>query len=549
MLASMPAAPDAVFQFVPTNFDRADPAVVGRQAASHGFLSAFIRHGGTASLTALVSGPADGEAFRAFAATAGAGTRPVEVLLPGDLARAARLGTVWRPGPDIGHLAWLRRAVGSRAFSVCGINHTLSDHPAMDAIGALLTAPLEGWDALVCTSESSRAVITTLLEGWGEFLAGRFGGAPPPLPRLPVIPLGIDTEAFMASPGEREALRGQWGVPADAVVALYVGRLNHVEKANPAPMYLALERAAAQTRRPLVLIEAGWFPSAAFEQAFRAAAATLMPSVRHVLVDGRTAAGRRIWQAGDLFLSLTDNIQETFGLTPIEAMAAGLPVVAGDWDGYRETVRHGIDGVLVPTLLPPAGAGANLAFYYAAGFANHGSFAGAAAQSTAVDIQAAGDAVARLANDPELRRRLGQAGRRRARERYDGRVIVAAHQALWEELAALRQSLPETAPDLTGHPLRPDPFALFAGFPTTRMAADTVLRLAEGADATALRALRHIAVLNPLPTLLPDEEALAAVLERLRAGPLRAADVLGDPTEAGWLGLGWLAKAGLIRWT
>ena len=38
----------------------------------------------------------------------------------------------------------------------------------------------------------------------------------------------------------------------------------------------------------------------------------------------------------DIFVSLSDNIQETFGLTPLEGMASGLPVVATDWNGYRD---------------------------------------------------------------------------------------------------------------------------------------------------------------------------------------------------------------------
>jgi glycosyltransferase involved in cell wall biosynthesis len=39
---------------------------------------------------------------------------------------------------------------------------------------------------------------------------------------------------------------------------------------------------------------------------------------------------------------------EPFGLVPIEAMAAGLPVVAVREGGVRETVREGVTGYLVP---------------------------------------------------------------------------------------------------------------------------------------------------------------------------------------------------------
>ena len=42
-------------------------------------------------------------------------------------------------------------------------------------------------------------------------------------------------------------------------------------------------------------------------------------------------------------------MQESFGLTPIEAMAAGLPRVISDWDGYRDSVNDGEDGFLIRT--------------------------------------------------------------------------------------------------------------------------------------------------------------------------------------------------------
>ena len=70
------------------------------------------------------------------------------------------------------------------------------------------------------------------------------------------------------------------------------------------------------------------------------------------------AAGRR----RICFLSLVDNPQETFGLAPVEAMAAGVPVVVSDWDGYRYTVSDGVEGFLIPTLAPAnAGQGEELA--------------------------------------------------------------------------------------------------------------------------------------------------------------------------------------------
>ena len=143
----------------------------------------------------------------------------------------------------------------------------------------------------------------------------------------------------------------------------------------------------------------------------------------------------RAWFAADIFVSFADNVQESFGLTPIEAMAAGLPVVVSDWNGYRDSVRDGVDGFRIPTIMPPPGMGEGLAFIYAAGYAPYDTMVGGAAQITAVHLSAAANALVKLIEDPELRRRMGAAGRKRARETYDWPVIVRAYQRLWNELA------------------------------------------------------------------------------------------------------------------
>ena len=53
-------------------------------------------------------------------------------------------------------------------------------------------------------------------------------------------------------------------------------------------------------------------------------------------------------------------------------MASGLPVVATDWDGYRDTVTNGVEGFLVPTLTPPPGAGSQLALRHQSGEDGYG---------------------------------------------------------------------------------------------------------------------------------------------------------------------------------
>src|SRR5262249_39663991 len=144
-------------------------------------------------------------------------------------------------------------------------------------------------------------------------------------------------------------------------------------------------------------------------------------------------------------LSLSDNIQETFGLAPVEAMAAGLPVVVSDWNGYRDTVRDGIDGFRIPTILPPPPSGLAVAARYNER-GNFRQYYGTVAMNTAVDLEACAKALARLMRDPGLRHRMGESGRRHARDTYDWRTIMKTYHRFWRGLAEARRDSAMVAP-------------------------------------------------------------------------------------------------------
>src|SRR5262249_45806386 len=158
----------------------------------------------------------------------------------------------------------------------------------------------------------------------------------------------------------------------------------------------------------------------------------------------------------------------------VEAMAAGLPAVVSDWDGYRDTVRDGIDGFRIPTRLPPPPAGLSVAAQYneRGGFRQ---YYGTVAMSTAVDLDACAEALARLIRDPGLRHRMGESGRHHARGAYDWRTIMKTYHRFWQGLDEVRRESAMVAPLSPGrapYPLCDDPFRVFEKHATRTIGAE-----------------------------------------------------------------------------
>jgi glycosyltransferase involved in cell wall biosynthesis len=415
----------------------------------------------------------------------------------------------------------------------------------------LLTAPLAPWDALICTSAAVVQTVRSVLEAQADYLRWRLGATIFAPPLLPLIPLGINAADFAFTPAQRATARARIGAAPDTLIVLFAGRLSFHAKAHPLAMYQALARAQAATGARLHLVECGWHANEFIAKAFAEAAQAACPQVPVTVLDGRRAEDRTAaWAGADFFCSLSDNVQETYGLTPLEAMAAGLPVVVSDWDGYRETVRDEIDGFRVPTLMPPAPLGGDLALRHALGVDTYDLYCGHSSQLVAVDVAATATAFEKLIRVPELRARMGEAGRARARE-FDWSAIVRRYEGLWHALDEARHAHKDEAAPPVPWPARMDPFAAFAGYPTNTLAPTTRLRLAREDAAEALARWRALAMVKFSALAAPSVEECEAVLARLTRGPASAAQLVAEfaPERRPLVfrRLVWLAKLGVIE--
>lgn len=548
-----PTETTAAIHYIPDGFslDRSD--IKGRHAAGAGFLGGVARYPAMTPVHCYAASQAAAQHGANLLQHYAGEPRPVRWIPYGDLASLAEVGCLFQPDPTLGPLAWMRRNGDQRAFSLCGVTHTLCSSGALNSIAEYLAAPLQPWDALICTSQAARRAIEIHLGQLADYYAERNGCRPAMPVQLPVIPLGVDCGRFTSPRAAelRRELRQRHGIAADDTAVLFFGRLTFHAKAHPLAMLAAVELAGRRLGRPLHFLFTGRFPNDSIRDHFAAAAAAVAPATKVHFVPGEDDhLAEASWHGADLFLSLSDNIQETFGLTPIEAMAAGLPAVVSDWDGYKDTIVDGETGFRIPTLIPPAGAGEEMAMAHSSGQISYDRYIGAASLATAVDVPACAEAIVRLAGDAGRRAAMAEAARRRAREVYDWSAVLRRYGELWAELAAIRRSAKEIAPRRPGTAAQPpldDPFRVFAGF-ASAVLADGDRLVCDDSCLPLETALALEMNTYMLSAFLPAA-ALKEMIGWLRRGPLAVSAVLaGQPRpQRVRLALMWLLKLGVAR--
>ena len=241
-------------------------------------------------------------------------------------------------------------------------------------------------DAFVAMSERIRQ----------EFLAA---GVPPE--KIAHLPHGVDTARFRpASPDERVALRRRLGLPADALVIAWTGRV--LKGKGLETLLGAFERvAAAEPGAHLLLVGSGSGQALSIEDELRGRvqASGLRPRVTFA---GRVDAVEDWLRASDVFAF--PSLVEALGISLIEAAACGLPCVGSRTGGIVDVIEEGRTGLLVP----PG------------------------------DAEALASALRALLSDPGARAAMGEAGRRLGVRRFDVEDSLERYRSLFREVGSRR---------------------------------------------------------------------------------------------------------------
>jgi L-malate glycosyltransferase len=213
-----------------------------------------------------------------------------------------------------------------------------------------------------------------------------------PAGRVVTLANAVDVEAIPSGADARARARTLLGTGPEERLVGTLGRLHEPKKGLRSFLSAAARVAAAEPRARFVLIGDG--PARADLERF-AASLGLADRVRFT---GERADATLLLPGLDLLVQ--PSLWEGFGLSALEGMAAGLPVVASRVGGVPEVIRDGVDGILVPAGDPVRLAAAMIA----------------------------------ILGDPDRAARLGAAGQTRARREFHVDRLVRETASLYREL-------------------------------------------------------------------------------------------------------------------
>jgi N-acetyl-alpha-D-glucosaminyl L-malate synthase BshA len=206
---------------------------------------------------------------------------------------------------------------------------------------------------------------------------------------IAVIPNFIECDAPRRAPDP--ALRARFCAPTDKLVI-------HISNLRPVKQVDAVVRVFARIRErvPARLLMVGEGPELGrAEQLINELGVTA-----HVELIGEAQDVTGLLSVSDLFL--LPSLQESFGLSALEAMACGVPVVASNVGGLPEVVIDGVTGFLHP----PA------------------------------EVEQMAESAIRILSDPALHARMADEGARLAVERFSSSRIVPQYETLYERALA-----------------------------------------------------------------------------------------------------------------
>jgi len=288
---------------------------------------------------------------------------------------------------------------------------------------------IKDFDSLICISKQAQVNLENLFSSVKTEIKTLTGLDKKIPSNTPYIPLGIFTDEF--KPRNKIDLRTKFNFPIDKKILLYVGRLSPYDKSDLFPILSAYKKYISKLQdKPLFLI-IGDNKEFDYAQMLNKFVEHLeIQEFVNIIENVPSGEISNYYSLADIFISPSDTLTETMGLSILEAMSSALPIIASDWSGYKELVEHGKNGFKVSTywqemdndfLNITAEIYDPLTQFYLG-------------QSTAIDTDELFYYLDLLINNDELREEFSKNSRKLALEKYSWEVIIKQYENLWFEL-------------------------------------------------------------------------------------------------------------------
>jgi glycosyltransferase involved in cell wall biosynthesis len=506
---------------------------IGRLVANHDFIKALVRFGAFDELVLANPSVSNLRDFERVVESwdlgdVGRRVRAVPLVdLPAVMARddfhVFHVGGWGAFMPGLHHM---RARHARNAWPITGMIFSIHGRDVIDYAVRMCRAALCPYDAVFCLSQDGRQAFARLLEGAATIAGQRFRG------RLEALPLGIDDDLVDVR-GDRAAARRRLQIPEDAVVLLVLGRITPSQKMDLAPLLKTFAREILpRTERAVVLLIAGGASEGDVRLLNELVDAYGVRAQVRLHPNFLARVKPDLLAGADVLVAVTDNTQETFGLSVLEALGARLPVVASRFDGYKDLVIDGEDGFLVDTWWCEADPLAGVIDVMDPNVAQL-----VQAQSVAVDLDQLADRILTLVHDDGRRQRMGERGRQKVDAEYRFSAVIRRYEACWDALAG--EAAAQGRPAQSANEYALGVTDIFSGYPTAMLGvADRVVAV-PGSPIDA----RYVE-LGPLL----DGAVLQAIVSRAHE-PIVIEELLpcaATPTR-GWFSVMWLLKYGCLR--
>ncbi len=434
--------------------------VWGRAVANHSFLLGLIESAMEHQITLFVQTRADIELLRkTLLANHDSEIAVVPTLEIPSFLRQAPIDVLHNLDPNMAISAHIRNSISENTFVITGLTHSLANKHFLSWALRGSANGITETDCLICTTPTAKTVIDSAFSRMHQTQPG-FSA-----PQTAVIPLGTSAQPYRDG---QKPDRSRFGLKENEFVILSLARFNPQFKFDYLPLLNLLQLLLGASDQPIRLVLAGASDDGSYSDLVKnwVDRLDLQESVRFVL-DPTDSTKAELYKAADVFLTLSDNIQETFGLTVVEALASGLPVVASDWNGYKALIEDGVTGFLVPTmtLAPDVQWEATLSLLEDSAMHMY------CAQTTAVDLPAACASLLKIADDEDLANRMRKAASESA-SRYDWSVVTGEYVDLWTKLVSENR---QKNKGVSKTPARSSNLRVledFAEYPTSQLSTD-----------------------------------------------------------------------------